>query len=214
MDWKSDTTSVGAMSAPLAASMTHGNHADDTMSSAPSGGATARVGSAAPPAAAAEAAEPAAAAPAKAVAAPAARRRGRRSERNVKPGFSLMDWNRCAKAATNWNMRAGGPEKRVSWSELSGHASPQDCWIALRGKVYNVTPYLPYHPGGEEIIRRCGGGDGTEDFDAAHRYINGHGMLLKCYVGPLVDDDGVAVDDAADGDDASSSSSSSSSSGS
>ena len=48
-------------------------------------------------------------------------------------------------------------------------------------------------------------------FVASTLDLHGHGMLLKCYVGPLGDDDGVAVDDAADGDDASSSSSSSSS---
>ncbi|KAH8046082.1 hypothetical protein JL721_12472 [Aureococcus anophagefferens] len=85
-----------------------------------------------------------------------------------------------------------------------------DCWIAP-ATVFDATPYLPYHPGGEEIIRRCGGRDGTAAFDAAHRYVNGHAMLVACYVGPLVDEDGVPVADAADGDDASSSSSSSSS---
>ncbi|EGB10869.1 hypothetical protein AURANDRAFT_7993, partial [Aureococcus anophagefferens] len=111
----------------------------------------------------------------------------RRGERSVKPGFSLMDWNRRAGAATGWDARAGGPERRVARSELAGHASPRDCWIALRGRVYDATPYLPYHPGGEEIIRRCGGRDGTAAFDAAHRYVNGHAMLVACYVGPLVD---------------------------
>lgn len=26
-----------------------------------------------------------------------------------------------------------------------------DAWLAIRGRVYNVTHYLPYHPGGKDI---------------------------------------------------------------
>ena len=207
---RSDTMSAPRGGATARVGSTAPAAATHDTTSAPSGGA-ARIGFAPLPPLAVEPAEPAAASPARAAAAPAARRRGRRGERNVKPGFSLMDWNRRAGAATGWDARAGGPERRVARSELAGHASPRDCWIALRGRVYNATPYLPYHPGGEEIIRRCGGRDGTAAFDAAHRYVNGHAVLLACYVGPLVDEDGVPVADAADRDDASSSSSSSSS---
>ena len=28
----------------------------------------------------------------------------------------------------------------------------EDAWLALRGRVYNITHYLPYHPGGNHII--------------------------------------------------------------
>ena len=35
----------------------------------------------------------------------------------------------------------------VSLEELSGHGTVSDCWIAVYGKVYDVTRYLDEHPG-------------------------------------------------------------------
>jgi cytochrome-b5 reductase len=34
-----------------------------------------------------------------------------------------------------------------------------------KGMVYNVTPYMDYHPGGEEELMKAVGKDGTELFD-------------------------------------------------
>ena len=33
------------------------------------------------------------------------------------------------------------------------------------GKVYNITPYMEYHPGGEEELMRGAGIEGTQLFD-------------------------------------------------
>lgn len=33
------------------------------------------------------------------------------------------------------------------------------------GFVYNVSPYMEYHPGGEEELMRAAGSDGTDLFD-------------------------------------------------
>lgn len=33
--------------------------------------------------------------------------------------------------------------------------------------VYNVTPYMDYHPGGEEELMKAAGIDGTDLFDQA-----------------------------------------------
>lgn len=35
----------------------------------------------------------------------------------------------------------------------------------FQGMVYNVTPYMDYHPGGEEELMKAAGIDGTELFD-------------------------------------------------
>lgn len=40
----------------------------------------------------------------------------------------------------------------ISRSELSQHNRPDDCWIALHGRVYDVTAFLKEHPGGVEVI--------------------------------------------------------------
>jgi hypothetical protein len=47
---------------------------------------------------------------------------------------------------------------------LKQHSKKDDAWTAISGKVYNMTPYLPYHPGGEKELMRVAGRDGTKLF--------------------------------------------------
>lgn len=37
--------------------------------------------------------------------------------------------------------------------------------LCFLGLVYNVTPYMEYHPGGEDELMRAAGTDGTDLFD-------------------------------------------------
>lgn len=54
------------------------------------------------------------------------------------------------------------------WSDVAGHNQRDDCWIVIRGSVYDVTEWGPRHPGGS-IIYKYGGKDCTDQFDAFHR---------------------------------------------
>lgn len=49
-------------------------------------------------------------------------------------------------------------------SVLKQHNKRDDAWAAFNGKVYNITHYLPYHPGGEKELMRVAGRDGTKLF--------------------------------------------------
>ena len=40
--------------------------------------------------------------------------------------------------------------------EVAEHASGKDCWVGLHGRVYNVTGFIPFHPGGSAILEGCG----------------------------------------------------------
>lgn len=51
-----------------------------------------------------------------------------------------------------------------SLEEVSKHADRNDCWLALHGKVYNVTEFISSHPGGNAILEGCGK-DATELFE-------------------------------------------------
>ena len=55
-----------------------------------------------------------------------------------------------------------GEQNTFSLEEVAQHNSAQDCWIVVRGKVYNVTT-IPCHGGGGGplILDRCGT-DATE----------------------------------------------------
>lgn len=47
--------------------------------------------------------------------------------------------------------------------EVAKHNQKTDCWTIISGSVYDITEYVPRHPGGDEIILACGT-DGTSLF--------------------------------------------------
>jgi len=51
-----------------------------------------------------------------------------------------------------------------SWDEIRKHNSRESCWLVVKGKVYDVTEFIPLHPAGEKAILRHAGQDSTEDF--------------------------------------------------
>lgn len=73
----------------------------------------------------------------------------------------------------------------VTLAELKKHNKKNDAWLAIRGKVYNVTRYMDFHPGGVEELLKGVGMDATQVFDDVHAWVNYEQMLNKCYIGPL-----------------------------
>ncbi|EFA77163.1 delta 5 fatty acid desaturase [Heterostelium album PN500] len=58
--------------------------------------------------------------------------------------------------------------KQYSWSELAKHCTEDDCWVAIEGKVYDITKWLPQHPGGKQILMLSAGRDVTNLFESYH----------------------------------------------
>ncbi|KAI1791208.1 glyoxylate dehydrogenase [Ganoderma leucocontextum] len=52
--------------------------------------------------------------------------------------------------------------------EVAEHASRDNCWIIVHGKVYDVTDFLDEHPGGSKIILKYAGKDATEAYEPIH----------------------------------------------
>lgn len=52
-------------------------------------------------------------------------------------------------------------------AEVSEHSSFGDCWLIIKGKVYDVTDFAPQHPGGR-VIYTYAGKDATDVFTAFH----------------------------------------------
>ena len=55
--------------------------------------------------------------------------------------------------------------------------------------MYNITPFLPFHPGGEGELKRGAGKDSGKLFLEYHPWVNWDGMLGECLVGILVGED-------------------------
>lgn len=101
----------------------------------------------------------------------------------LKPGHSLMGWIKLASESSDLS-GTGGKIMEVTPEDLAKHDNENDCWVALKGNVYNVTTYLNFHPGGVEELMRGAGKDATELFNEVHRWVNYESILSKCLVGP------------------------------
>jgi len=105
----------------------------------------------------------------------------------LKPGHSPLDWAALTRLGKNL---AGVPHfLRVSPAELAYNngRKGKPAWSLWRGKVYNITPYLPFHPGGEGELMRGAGKDAEKLFMEAHPWVNWENMLNECLVGFLVE---------------------------
>ncbi|KOS21657.1 Cytochrome b5 reductase 4 [Escovopsis weberi] len=107
------------------------------------------------------------------------------------PGHSPLDWARIS--GPNCDLRgvpAATPYLRVTPSMLRSKTGRKgkDAWMALSGRVYNVTPYAEFHPGGVPELMRGAGRDATKLFGEIHPWVNYETMLSACLVGLLVDE--------------------------
>lgn len=99
------------------------------------------------------------------------------------PGYSHLDW-----------MNKSGPElrdgqiemKRYTLQDLALHSSQDDAWLAYQGRVYSITTYMNYHPGGAKQLMRGAGKECTELITKVHPWVNVPRLLDKCCIGYLV----------------------------
>ncbi|RSL49315.1 hypothetical protein BHE90_017062 [Fusarium euwallaceae] len=107
------------------------------------------------------------------------------------PGHSPLDWARIS--GPNSDLRGVDPSTpylRVTPSMLKVQTGRKgkDAWMALNGKVYNITPYADFHPGGVPELLRGAARDGTKLFGEIHPWVNYETMLSACLVGLLVEE--------------------------
>ena len=120
-----------------------------------------------------------------------------RGKVGLEPGYSLMSWMRLCTSGTDLTGGVGAvdAEDEDSWpwwtaDQVKQHNSADDAWMVVRGRVYNVTPYLRYHPGGVDVLLKAAGKDATELFDQYHTWVDAHGIMEACCVGRLAPSEG------------------------
>ena len=80
---------------------------------------------------------------------------------------------------------------RISLVDLAAHSTEKDCWIAVEGKVYDITAYVPSHPVPPAVLLVWCGKEATKGM-RTKGYGRDHspaawGMLDAYLVGELVD---------------------------
>jgi len=61
--------------------------------------------------------------------------------------------------------QAVAAEKTYSRADLARHATPENCWMAIRGGVYDLSAYLPEHPSRPELVQPWCGKEATEAYN-------------------------------------------------
>lgn len=75
----------------------------------------------------------------------------------------------------------------VTMLEVSKHASTDDCWVAVAGNAYDLSDWLPRHPGGPSKIDRICGTEATAEFTKKHgEEQRPHTTLEQYKIGPVV----------------------------
>jgi cytochrome b involved in lipid metabolism len=75
--------------------------------------------------------------------------------------------------------KSSGGGKSFTEAEIAKHNSEGDLWVIIEGKVYDLTTFLPDHPGGKKAIMLFAGKDATEEFNMLHPP-----NVLKKYLSP------------------------------
>lgn len=53
-------------------------------------------------------------------------------------------------------------------ADVAAHNTAADCWAIINDGVYDLTTWIPRHPGGERAIEGLCGKDGSAAFNAQH----------------------------------------------
>eukprot|EP01102_Stenamoeba_stenopodia_P010631 TRINITY_DN3228_c0_g1_i1.p1 TRINITY_DN3228_c0_g1~~TRINITY_DN3228_c0_g1_i1.p1 ORF type:complete len:168 (-),score=37.31 TRINITY_DN3228_c0_g1_i1:46-549(-) len=77
--------------------------------------------------------------------------------------------------------------RQYTREEVAEHDTEEDCWIIIDNKVYDVTKWIPIHPGGTIILTRAGRDSTTLFLSAPHSNWT-YQELPKYEIGELVPD--------------------------
>ncbi|KAI9659886.1 MAG: hypothetical protein M1821_001238 [Bathelium mastoideum] len=59
-------------------------------------------------------------------------------------------------------------KEKLTGEQVAKHNSRESCWVIVHGRAYDVTEFLPEHPGGPKIILKYAGKDATEEYEPIH----------------------------------------------
>ncbi|KAF1921056.1 FMN-dependent dehydrogenase-domain-containing protein [Ampelomyces quisqualis] len=57
---------------------------------------------------------------------------------------------------------------KLTGDEVAKHSGRESCWVIIHGRAYDITEFLPEHPGGPKIILKYAGKDATEEYEPIH----------------------------------------------
>ena len=75
--------------------------------------------------------------------------------------------------------------RQFTLKEVAMHCTSESCWMIVFDKVYDLTDFNDFHPGGHEIMLEYAGTDATNAFNEKPHTIDAAEMLKKYLIGEL-----------------------------
>lgn len=82
-------------------------------------------------------------------------------------GLACWQYSSEAQVPTQ-QKEAGDPAAEYTLADVAVHNTSADCWAIINGSVYDLTTWIPRHPGGERAIEGLCGKDGSAAFNTQH----------------------------------------------
>ncbi|VEN61401.1 unnamed protein product [Callosobruchus maculatus] len=79
--------------------------------------------------------------------------------------------------------------KQYSLAEVKNHKDKNSTWLVIHNSVYDVTPFLLEHPGGEDSLLEKAGKDATEAFEDVGHTSDAREMMIKYKIWELIEAD-------------------------
>ncbi|KAL3268093.1 hypothetical protein HHI36_007220 [Cryptolaemus montrouzieri] len=76
---------------------------------------------------------------------------------------------------------------KYSFSEVKKHNDNKSAWVVINNNVYDVTPFLNEHPGGEEVLLEQAGRDASDPFEDVGHSSDARELMVKYKVGEIID---------------------------
>lgn len=84
--------------------------------------------------------------------------------------------------------RSPGPTEGKTLADVAEHDRPEAIWVAVSGRIYDITRFREHHPGGERILDAYAGMDATHGFSRAHAgRPEAEQMLARFYLADLIE---------------------------
>ncbi|KAI9169824.1 hypothetical protein LWI28_018200 [Acer negundo] len=101
-------------------------------------------------------------------------------------GYSQVDWLKLTRTHPDLAGLKGQSNRRlITMSEVKQNQTEGAMWTVFKGRVYNISPYMKFHPGGVDMLMKGVGKDCTALFNKYHAWVNAEVLLEKCLVGTL-----------------------------
>ncbi|KAG8081125.1 hypothetical protein GUJ93_ZPchr0007g3817 [Zizania palustris] len=65
---------------------------------------------------------------------------------------------------TEGGLKGQSNRRLISLEEVKQHKTGECIWTVLKGRVYNIAPYMKFHPGGVDMLMKAAGKDSTAMF--------------------------------------------------